>query len=168
MCTKYKQGEINKDDLIDFNNVFREKPSKPEEINSDNLEDTLAFLNENTLEHYLEERALLNKRAEDGDRAIKELKRRDFLSRRKKIENKKKLAKTIYFIELSIICLFLILIFSYLIFAIVEDSDTTLGIISAIVSIGILVTSLIKRASLQKRLKKRMHIRYLKHIQLIN
>lgn len=164
---KFKLGEISKEDLIEYNNYFRERTSKPEDITHDNLNGTLAFLNDQDLSRYIEEKTLLRRQAEEGAIAIKELRRRDFLAK-SEIKNRKKTRVTIlYYMEFFIIYLLLMVGIFYFIYALVEQNDTKLAVIGLLISVLLIAGTALRKLNLHKHLKKRARARYQKYLATI-
>lgn len=161
---KYKLGEINKEDLLEYNNIFRERASKPENITFDTLDITLSFLNDTDLTRYSEEKAILKRKAEEGDAAIKELNRRKFLEKSKKKRSKKMKVSVIYFAELFSIYLLLTGGLVYFIYSLVEKNDTKIGILGVFISLLLIILSATKVINISNRIKKRACSRYLKYL----
>lgn len=135
---KYQKGQITKEEAISLNYELRESALKPEEISEINLDESIAFINEFTIEEHVREREKLIQKAKEGDKAKAELKRRDLVDRNKEI----KPIKTKYRIISSILLLLMVLTFLSLIFLgyllvnyLQEPGDSKLSIIGFIIGI---------------------------------
>lgn len=106
---RYKKGDITKEEAISLTYELRESTLKPEEITEVNLQNSLSFINDYSIENHLKERELLNQKVVEGQKAKNELKRRDLQDRTKRnkaIKFKTKGIKwLIYFIILSLVAL---------------------------------------------------------------
>lgn len=157
---RYKAGEISKEDLIEFNNVFRNKTSKPEEITVDTIDSALAFLNESDLSRYSEEKSLLKKKAQEGEIAIKELKKRDFYLLRDKKRKKKKKLSMLFWFEILTIYIMIVILLIYSTILLLESEDTKIGIAGFLLTIILLVLSFLKKFNLKRKLQKRRNTKY--------
>jgi hypothetical protein len=75
LSSKYRKGEITKEDAIELNYSLRERPSKPEDMTVQTIEESLSFLNSDNIEKHLREKSLLYKKVEEGELAKAELRK---------------------------------------------------------------------------------------------
>jgi len=135
---KYQKGEITKDEAISLNYELRESALKPEEISEINLDESIAFINEFSIEEHVREREKLIQKAREGDKAKSELKRRDLKDRNNEIKPIKTKYRTISFILnlLMIIIIFSLLFAGYwAVNYLQEPGDSKLSIIGFVVGI---------------------------------
>jgi len=139
---KYKKGEITKEEAISLNYELRESSLKPEDITETNLEQNIAFINEFSIEEYIREHAKLKQKAEEGDLAKKELKRRDLFDRNQEIKLIKLKCRILIIAIKAFILLFGLLLF-YLGYILIkylqEPGDTKLSIIGFLIGIFALI-----------------------------
>lgn len=138
---KYQKGEITKDEAISLNYELRESALKPEEISELNVEKSITFINEFSIEEHVREREKLIQKAKDGEKAKAALKRRDLIDRNKEI----KPLKTKYRTFSTLLFVLIILIFLSLLFAgyllvnyLQEPGDSKLAIIGFVIGIIVL------------------------------
>jgi hypothetical protein len=168
---KYKKGEITKEEIREVNNELRERTSKPEEVISETLDNTLVFLNSTDLSDHLREKSLLIKKANEGELAIKELKSRDFKILKAAKNAKKKRVRQIYFTEYIIIIAAISTLICLLIFSINTlrvKEDTLLSIIGLLISVISLILTALYRSKAIKKLRKRAFIRYLDYLRKVD
>lgn len=135
---KYQKGEITKEEAISLNYELRESALKPEEISEFNLDESIAFINEFTIEEHVRERAKLIQKAQEGEKAKAELKRRDLRDRSKEIKRIKAKYRILSIIILALILLIFVgtLLTGYLIVKhLQEPGDSKLSIIGFIIGI---------------------------------
>ncbi|WP_321479986.1 hypothetical protein [uncultured Bacteroides sp.] len=138
---KYQKGEITKDEAISLNYELRESALKPEEISEINLDESIAFINEFSIEEHVRERERLIQKANEGEKAKAELKRRDLKDRDNKIKPIKTKYRTISFMLnlLMIIILFSLLFTVYFVVNYLQSpNDSILSIIDFVVGVIVL------------------------------
>lgn len=159
---QYKSGKISKDEAISLSYELRESSLKPEDISENNIQNTLVFINEFTIEQHIKEKALLHKKAKEGEDAIMELKRRDIQDRSKRAKLPRTICKTCYYLAHFIIIVLLITLF-WLGYIIIQHfkspEDTLLSIIGFIIGI----ISLIPIIKLWKKADRNIRKKVLKY-----
>jgi ribosomal protein S13 len=138
---KYNSGKITREEAISLNYELRESSLKPEEITVENLDSSIAFINEFSIEEHIREREKLKRKAKEGEEAKNELKRRDLIDRNtiiKPIKVKFKIYGVLS-IALLAITFLMIIYFSYVLVAYLkEPDDSKLAIIGFIIGIIVL------------------------------
>lgn len=94
---QYKAGLLSKEEAIERSYELREKPSKPEDITTENIDSSLDFLNNEDYFEYLvreneKRETIFRAMKKDKEKLLKEIQRRDELDRQnKESENKQRL-----------------------------------------------------------------------------
>jgi hypothetical protein len=150
LTAKAKQGKLTQDEAISSYAELREMVVNPEDIIPEFIDESLAFLNDDNLEKFLHERSLLLRKVQEGDAAIKTLKKIQSEQDRNRKKRKKDITKIYY--SLSVILFVAVLfIVPFLIWKIIKDTktnqDTTLGIL------GLVITLIVEFAGLLKFIK---------------
>lgn len=138
---KYKSGKISKEEAISLNYELRESSLKPEEIIEESLDDSIAFINEFSIEEHIREREKLKQKAKEGEEAKEELRRRDLIDR--SVEMKAlKVKYRVYGVFLIILVVMAFLFLIYLGYTLIdylkEPDDSKLAIFGFVVSIIVL------------------------------
>jgi predicted nucleic acid-binding Zn ribbon protein len=132
MNEEFKNGKITKDEAISLNYELRESALKPEEITELNIDESINFINEFSIEEHIRERDRLKQQVIDGNNAICEIKRRDSQERCRKIKPIKRKYKTLFSIIFIVLFLLVVMLF-YLVYLLInylkEPGDSKIGII---------------------------------------
>ncbi|WP_299549777.1 hypothetical protein [Seonamhaeicola sp.] len=139
---KYQEGKITKEEVISLTYDLRESTLKPEEIEENNVDDSITFINDFSLEDHIKAKELLNLKVLEGEAAKKELKRRDMASRTKKIKKLKlffKAVKVLLTILSIAVVLFLYYLGYYVIEQLREPGDSKLSVIGFCLGIIVLI-----------------------------
>lgn len=158
---QYKQGKVTQDAMVEVNNSLRERTSNPEDIGIEDLNNALSFLNETNMDAYFREKALTQSRLDEGERAKKELKRRDFIDLRNKKNILKRNIHLQYSTIMGIISSVVIILgcgFVLSFWWLVEGNDTKLTIISTAVTCFSFLFPLMKFKVLKERFKVSLQI----------
>jgi hypothetical protein len=129
---KYKSGELSKEEVISLNYELRESALKPEDIVEENVQNSIDFVNNYTIENHLREQTLLKKKAAEGEQAKKALRKIEQKEFTNKIKTKKKKLKRYYygaFISFILVVLGIFFIGYLCINYLKEPGDSTLTII---------------------------------------
>lgn len=142
LIEQFNKGDISKEEAISLTYSLRENSLKPEEINESNIKNSLAFINEFSIDDHIREREILNQKVSEGVAAKKELKKRDRLDRTKK--NKKLKSKLIWIKSLAYLVPFLcIIIFYFFLYLLISffksDNDSILTIAGFVLAICALI-----------------------------
>lgn len=126
---------------------LRERAKKPEEINAENVRESVDFIFDYDLEKFNREQSHLRHQAEEGIKAKEKLEnylRNDI--RGKKRDNKKKVRALCSFSIITLNIIFIILIFAsfLLTYLLISSSDTPIGIIGFILTLIVEIVGLIK------------------------
>lgn len=142
LTEKYNAGEITKEEAISLSYELRESAIKPEEIIPETVENSLAFINEFSIEEHIREKARLELKAKEGENAIKKLNqiKRDKRRGEKRVTKRRIRAWFLLFqfafIAASLGILFLLFLFLKFI---VSPNDTAIGIIGFIIALLTLI-----------------------------
>lgn len=71
---QYDRGDIDNESTALLISELRNKPSSPDNISTENIDDSINFIGDIFIENVLREKTILEKRSEDGAKAINELK----------------------------------------------------------------------------------------------
>lgn len=141
MNDDFNKGKITKDEAISLNYELRESALKPEQITELNIDESISFINEFSIEEHIRERDRLKQQVIEGNNAISEIKRRDSKERGRKIGIIKKRYKILFsLIFIILIALILALLYSgYLLLEyLIEPGDSKIGIIGFVISLIVL------------------------------
>lgn len=128
---KFQKGEISKEEAISLNYELRESALKPEEISEINIDESIAFINEFTIEEHIREREKLIQKAKEGELAKYELKRRDLKDRNKKnrsIKNWFKFYSVMVYIMIGLLYLGILFAIYIIVSWLREPNDSILSI----------------------------------------
>ena len=140
-----KSGNLTIEQAQDYYHNLREQSKKPEEINNQNVNESIEIIFEDDFESYLKEKSATQFKLEEGEAAKRELKK---LKSKNYVNNKKKIKKKIRLIYLSLISFIIIVIIGYFAFWIyiiitsISKSDTKFTIISGLFTIALPIISL--------------------------
>jgi len=112
-------GKITKKDAEYLNNELRKNIIAPENLTQERLEETLSYLSHNSFEDHLREKSILEKKAKDGEVAIKKIE--DMQESRNQLQLKRRILKAKTLVTfLAILIIFFTLsfyaLFAYLIY----------------------------------------------------
>ena len=85
-----KTGNITKEQAIDLSYTLREKPSKPEDVTLDSIENNLQLIDDESFEKHLREKETLLRLVNEGNEAKQELKRRDKIDKLNEFEKQER------------------------------------------------------------------------------
>jgi len=142
MNDDFNKGKITKDEAISLNYELRESALKPEEITELNIDESINFINEFSIEEHIRERDRLKQQVIEGNNAICEIKRRDSKERGRKMGTIKRKYRTLFsFIFIILIALvFALLYLGYLLVEYLrEPGDTKIGIIGFVIGLIALI-----------------------------
>lgn len=150
---------------------LREQAKKPEEITSSNVQESLQFIFDNNFDKHLREQSLLKEKVIIGEKAQKELRRRDYIDRKNIKDRYKGFIRFIGFL-IYIVLIVAGLMMPYYIYLLLSkiktDADTKLSIYS---TTGFLIIELFGLwrylKPLDKMIKKNLNKSYLSRIQNI-
>jgi hypothetical protein len=135
---KYQKGEITKEEAISLNYELRQSALKPEEISEINIDESIAFINEFSIEEHIREREKLIQKAKEGDIAKSKLKSRELKDRSDKVRPIK-FRYRIFSALLFFLIILLYLAFLFLIYIIVDllkvPGDSKLSIIGFVIGL---------------------------------
>lgn len=164
----YKSGKITKEEAISLNYELRESSLKPEEITKENLENSITFMNEFSIEEHIREREILKQKVIEGEEAKKELKRRNLQERNKLTKSLKIKCRFIALMTIPSIVIFdsAILYGLYrLIKIVVEPTDSKIAITGFILGLFTFLVPIVKysfkgfnhlRVNIKSRYKRKM------------
>lgn len=138
---KYKKGEISKEEAISLTYSLRDNSRKPEEINENNLEESICFINEASIEAQLKEREIFLQKLKEGEIAKAELRRRDRIARTEKtgpIKRNYRALRIAFTIGKTIFIIAFIFIIFLGINYLKETSDTLLGVLGLALTLIVL------------------------------
>lgn len=142
-----KSGNLTKEQAQDYYHNLREKAKKPEEINVQNVQDSIEIIFDDSYEAYLREKSVTQIKLEEGDAAKQELKR---MKLEKQIAKKRPLKRKYKVIYGILATLFFIVIIAYLSGSIlliskcINQSDTLFSKISGFFTIIPVLLGIIK------------------------
>jgi hypothetical protein len=90
LLTDLKTGKITKEQAVDLSYALREKPSKPEDVTLNSIENNLQLIDDESFEKHLREKETLLRLVNEGNEAKEELKRRDEAEKLKELGEQKK------------------------------------------------------------------------------
>lgn len=142
-----KLGKLTKEQAQDYYHNLREEAKKPEEINNQSIKETIEIIFEDNYETYLREKSLTKIKVDEGEAAIRELRK---LKSEKHISIKKPIKrkyKRLYLAFVSIFLITILMYFSLCIFLLIKSlgqSDTIFSSISGFFTILPVLIGIIK------------------------
>ena len=159
MKQDFSTGKITKKDAEYLHHELRQKTTSPENITQDTLEDALAFLNIDGFENHLREKSLLERKAAEGDKAIKEIEAIN-LEKANEIKihngNKIKIKGALITISLTGFIILFYAIFAYLIYIFKVDQDSNLTIFGILFTFFVGTVPLIKFSAIKNKLMEKI------------
>ncbi len=137
MKKQLSDGKITRKEAEYLIHELRSNTTEPEDITPDNIENTLAFLNHTDIEHHLREKSILERKAAEGEAAIREI------AAIKQQERERKLKLGVLKIKAKLgLSLFILIIFIlgsygvvwYFIKSIRTSADSNLAVLGAMFS----------------------------------
>lgn len=154
---KLANGEVTKEDAEYINHELRNKAASPEDITPDNVEDGLAFLSHENYEIHLREKSLLERKAAEGDAAIKKIKAIEQQGYEKRkywllLKAKVLLGLTWSSLIILIVCSYGLAL--YLLNSLRSETDSTLTLFAIMFSFVVGTIPLIKFKKIKDRIRK--------------
>ena len=109
-----KNGTINIEKAQEFYFGLREKAKRPEDLSSDQVDETLDIIFDNNVEKYLREKSSLEEELKEKEESINKLRTYKFQEEKRKRVPIKRVAKSIYFICLAVVGILYLAIVSLL------------------------------------------------------
>lgn len=148
-----KSGKLTTEQAQDYYHNLREQSKKPEEINNQNIQETLDIIFDDNIESYLREKSAIQSKIEEGEYAKRELRKLKSANNNKIKKVIKRKYKLIYWLLAIVLAIFIIIYFSFAIYFLminISKSDTPFSIISGIFTIAPIIFSIIKIQRIQK------------------
>lgn len=132
---KYDAGEITKEQAALMNQELRGKSFRPEEITFERIDESIEFLKGSYIENAMREKSLLERDAEKGRQALRELEKFRLQKKEHLIEPLKKVARRQFYLASSLVYFFVpVGIFSYFL-SLIAESDTKLSVVFGLLSL---------------------------------
>lgn len=161
---KINSGELTNDNAISIYADIRDRSSKPEEIVPELVDKSVSFLKDSFIEEHINEKNKLLQKVNEGEIAIKELRRRDAIESRKSRKWGKKIIKFYYYI-ITIVTIILLILMPIIIWGLISllksPQDTKLSILGIFITIISEVFLLLKKSiKFNKWLSIKLKLRY--------
>ncbi|MFK5894858.1 MAG: hypothetical protein QM504_16690 [Pseudomonadota bacterium] len=160
MKQDFSEGKITKEDAEYLHHELRTKTTTPEKITQETLEDALSFLSMDGFENHLREKSILERKAAEGEKAIKRIEVLEQLKHDKQNNHNDFVQKIKnIFITFSLIGIIVIFyaIFAYLIYSLKQENDSNLTILGIIFSFFLGTIPLFKFTSIRTMLINKTH-----------
>ncbi|MDD3945359.1 MAG: hypothetical protein PHS38_11675 [Bacteroidales bacterium] len=134
-----KSGKLTTNIAREYYHNLRDQSKKPEEINNQNVHESIEIIFEEDLESYLREKSAMMSKIDEGEAAKKELRKlkiETYIQKKKQVKRKYKI---IYWTMIIIIMLLIISYFTFFIWLIINsisNSDTKYAIICGLFTIA--------------------------------
>jgi hypothetical protein len=140
--SKHQQGKISEKETALLIAELRSKPSKPEDISIEIIDESLDFLHESFVESVLEEKSLLEERSKKGEQAMLKLKELEYIRRVELNKPLKSIAKRKFYAAMGLIYIFLPILLVTIVMKTYSSDDTVLSLIfGAVTVIGVVTQS---------------------------
>jgi len=149
---KYEKGEIDKDNAALLISELRSRPNSPDEMTPSEAEDSIAFIDSDLIEGVQREKALLERKAQDGELAQNELRELRHKNHKDSLKSLKVRARYTYYILVITLSIVLFAAISIIVRFLYGDNDTILSISLGVLALILSVLSFSKIKYINKKL----------------
>lgn len=141
---QYERGEIDKDHVASLVADLRSRPNRPDDMSEIVAEQSIAFIENDFMERVQREKALLQRKAHDGEIAIKELRQFKHKEHKKFLMPIKRKTRILYCGLILIFSFAFSATFFFIIQALYGENDTALSVSLSVISIFLAIFSIPK------------------------